>query len=96
MTATIAPIRPALRHDPDTDAEGACIPRVLLTCASCRAEVVFCHVSTWVLRDYLDGQWHCSAWCAVVPLARDFVILLAVVTLLALVLVVWGGEVGLP
>lgn len=43
--------------------EGPCIPRVLLECSRCYAQVATCHVDRATLRAYLDGMWRCAS-CA--------------------------------
>lgn len=57
---------PLVHDDRDDEAGGSCIPRISLDCAACGASVVYCHLSTAVIRAYVDPKtppWRCSS-CA--------------------------------
>jgi hypothetical protein len=65
---TAQPLAPSTTpplHEPGADiAEGACTPRVLLTCSACQRFVVFCHLNQQTIRDYVklvEPRWQgCS------------------------------------
>lgn len=54
-----------LVHDDQAGrAEEACIPRISLDCARCKASTVYCHVARATIRTYVDPPapaWVCAA-----------------------------------
>lgn len=53
-----------LVHDDRDESGGECTPRISLDCSACGESVVYCHLSSDVLRKYVDPAapiWLCSS-----------------------------------